>query len=536
MRGARQPQINTGKHRCILFPVFCILFLVGIAAASLQNIPTDSWIYDDLDLLKTSGFVRSMPSTSRPWTRGEAAVLVREADSLSRLGRSGSAQRAALSRLRTEFGDELPDMKPEVGPRRPLVVIPVPVAPDARFQGDMFSRARVVRLGERNEASGSVGAVLSNRPGDKFAFYERVEFTMFRPDSADIEDPAGIHVPGSRVHSWMEFATFEIEHAYLAFKIPWLRLEFGRDEFFWGPGYVSSCMLSDNAPSLDHVQLCASYRNFKFLSFTSYLSRWGLKHRFLSAQRLELSLFDRVTLGGALMNVYSWDSLQTRSLFGMMNPLIPIYLEVANSGHDDNFLVGWDAVVYLPRIKVYGQLFLDNYEFVAKEGQPCNAVGWQVGGFWAPNLGFEFRIEYARINPFTYYHRIYHIMYENWSVPLGHELGPDADQIHARLGFVPFAPLTVSLLGIHTRRGYYNRGNFERKTWHGGQLLPERFPAEGGGEKVECTSQAGIEAGFWLGRDMRIAGSVAYWYSQNYQGAPDNRDGFDVSLRLEYRY
>ena len=29
----------------------------------------------------------------------------------------------------------------------------------------------------------------------------------------------------------------------------------------------------------------------------------------------------------------------------------------------DNLLVGWDAVCYLPRTKLYGQLFLDNYEF-----------------------------------------------------------------------------------------------------------------------------------------------------------------------------
>ncbi|OYD15677.1 hypothetical protein CH330_05055 [candidate division WOR-3 bacterium JGI_Cruoil_03_51_56] len=55
---------------------FVTLFLAGLAGAgSLENIPTDPWVYADLDLLKTSGLIRSMVSTSRPWTRTEAAVL-----------------------------------------------------------------------------------------------------------------------------------------------------------------------------------------------------------------------------------------------------------------------------------------------------------------------------------------------------------------------------------------------------------------------------------------------------------------------------
>ncbi|OYD17370.1 hypothetical protein CH330_00355 [candidate division WOR-3 bacterium JGI_Cruoil_03_51_56] len=506
-----------------------VLALAGIAVAGSENIPTDSWIYDALDLLKTSSFIHSMPSTSRPWTRSEAAALVAEADSASRFGKTGLAQMAALQRLRTEFRNELPDLHCKVGPRRPLLSIRVPGAENRYARADFFSRTGL----SQDRQSLSIGTVFSNRPADKFCLYERIELTGFHPDSFGVIDSSGHHLYGKRVNPWQDLAIFEMELAYLSFKIPWLRLEIGRDGFSFGPGYVSSVMLSDNAPSLDHIQLCASYKNFKFLSFTSYLSRWGAKHRFLSTQRAELSLWNRVTLGGAMMNVYSWDSLQTTDLAGMMNPLLPIYFSVANSDHGDNFLVGWDAVVYLPRVKVYGQLFLDNYEFIKRENPPCNAFAWQVGGFWAPNLGPETRFEYARINPFTYYHRVYHIMYENYEIPLGHELGPDADELYASIGFNPFVQLKLSLIGTYTRRGYYNRGDFERKSWHGGEPLPGQFPA---GE-VDRTVRLGPEVYWRPFRDLSITGSVKYWQSGNYQGVPeDDQSGLDLSLYLEYRY
>jgi hypothetical protein len=516
--------------------LLCVCLFGLLTAGSLENIPTDSWVYDDVDLLKTAGLIHSMPSTSRPWTRAEAGGLVQEADSAAAFRDMVPGIAAALERLRTEFAADVPLRQVRTGSRRAIIRIPVPAGDQAQFRMDGFSRAGTRRWNGRTDIIGSIGTVLSNRPGSDFAFYERAEFTMFHPDTIDIVDSAGKHVSGTRVGAWMDLGVFQIDHAYLAFRIPWLRLEFGRDKFRWGPGYVSSCMLSDHAPGLDHVQLCASYRDFKYLSFTSYLSRWGLKHRFLSAQRIEYSFLDRVTLGGALMSAYSWDSLQTRAFFGMMNPIIPVFFEVAGSGHDDNLLVGWDAVVHLPRCKAYGQLFMDNYEFVKREGQPPNAIAWQVGAYWVPDLPVSVRVEYSRVNPFTYYHRIHHIMYEQYGVPLGHRLGPDADQVYCRLGFVLWAPLDVGIVGAYTRRGYYNRGDFTRLSWYGGQPLPEQFPSELGDEKVERETRVQAEAQVWLGRDLRVLGDVAYWYRQNVAGTPDNRDGFDFTLRIEFRY
>ncbi len=519
--------------------------MVLATAASLENVPTDSRLYDDFDLLKTSGLIHSMPSTSRPWTRGECVQLVQEALTTAGVARLAPAQQAALSRLKVEFGSELPAMPA----RRPTVRIPIRDLGNAQTGCDLFSRARATRDTQRL----SLGAVINNRPGHDFAFYERFELTAWNPPIVETlipRDSSGHHIPGKRVLPWRNIATLENELAYIAFRIPWLRLELGRDEFVWGPAYTGSVMLDDTAPAVDHIQLCASYRNLKFLTFTSLLSRWGLKPRFLAAQRLEVSLWNRLTLGGAMMAVSSWDSLHPDQFGGLINPLIPVYLTTSGSGQHDNLLVGWDAVVYLPQTKVYGQFFMDNWEFNGWKAGP-KAAGMQAGAYWAPNLPVEARVEYTRVNAFTYYHRVHWLMYENYLTTLGHPLGPDADQFFATVNVSPNGRLKVTLAGDYTRRGYYNRGGFDRQSYRNPEDSTflrhhNEFPARGWDtipdpdtliEEVDRTLR--FSPGFEIRalRDLFVSVSVGLWRSQNYQGVIGRKKtGLDFALEVEYRY
>jgi hypothetical protein len=526
----------------------------AVLGASIEYVPTDSRVYEDFDLLKTSGLVRLMPYTSRPWTRQFCVRLLSEADSLARLCRPGPAQQAALERLSFEFGEELGLERA----RRPLVRIGVPDVPNGSGDADLFCRGRAGRSRQHDSAAAtgtardrqafSFGAVLSNRPGDDFAFYERAEVEMFSPKQSDVWDSSGYRLPGSRAAAFHEFLKFEIEHAYLALRVPWVRLEAGRDRMSWGPAYRSSAMLSDHAPSLDHVQVSASYSNFRFIGFTSLLSDWGnTAHRFLSAQRLEASLWHRLTLGAAMMNVYAWDSLILTPLGGFLNPLLPGYIEAANSHHTSNLLVGFDGVLYLPRARVYGQLMVDNYEFNTRGVAP-NCVGTQVGAYWAPHLPVEARIEYASVTPYTYYHRLHHIMYENYGVPLGHELGPDADRWWGLVRFTPLRALQAGLWADFTRRGYYNRGDYRRRSfWYESESLhsplPAEFPSVGRDstgaviEQVDRTWRCGPELEWWPLDRLRVFADAAWWMSDNFNGEVGvAASGLEFTLRAEYRY
>jgi hypothetical protein len=507
-------------------------------AAGLEGVPTDSRLYDDFDLLKTSGLIHSMPSTSRPWTRGECVRLLLEARSVNP-DAIGPAQLAALKRLEFEFGSELPALPA----RRPSIHIPIPDLGNAQVRCDFFSRVAASRDRQRL----SLGAVINNDPGFDFAFYERFELTAYQPRIVETElvpDSSGLHIPGTRVLPYRDLVTLETELAYVAFKLPWLRLELGRDEFFWGPGYSGSVMLDDIAPALDHVQIRANYRNFKFLTFTSLLSRWGSKPRFLAAQRIEFSLWNRLTLGGAMMVVSAWDALQPTQLGGLVNPLIPLLLSEANSASEGNSLIGWDAVCYLPRTKIYGQLCIDDYN---SDNKSPVAVATQVGAHWAPNLPVDARLEYTRIAAFTYYHRIHSIMFENNLTTMGHPLGPDADLLYAALNITPNRWLKVGLAADYTRRGYYNRGDYDRMSYdlNDTTFLKDyySFPAVGQDSLGNVIEQVDKTVRFAPGveirafRDLFVSLSVGVWRSHDYQGAIGlNKDGVDLALKVEYRY
>jgi hypothetical protein len=500
-------------------------------------------MYDDLDLLKTSGAISTMPPTSKPWTRGEFVTLLSVGFSQRRV--LTAAQKAALNRLRFEFGLEFLDSAYP----RPSVAIRIPdgVTSSGEARCDFFSRADAALDTQRL----SLGAVINNRPNKDFTFYERFELTAHHPKIIEVDirpDSSGTHIPGSRGLPYHDMVTLETELAYLAFRIPWLRLELGRDEFVWGPGYTGSVMLDDTAPALDHVQLCASYRNFKFITFTSLLSRWGVRPRWLAAQRIELSLWNRLTLGGALMSVTSWDELQPRQLGGLVNPLIPIFLTEANTSMTDNAFVGWDAVLYLPPTKVYGQLFLDNYEFNTLKIAP-NATGTQAGVYWTPNLPVEARLEYSRITAFTYYHRVHYTMFENHLTTMGHPLGPDADQLFASVNVTPNSWLKVTIGADYTRRGYHNRGDYLRKSYKDPQdtfylRLHDEFPTRGWDtltgaltEEVDKTVRLAPGVEIRPLRDLFVSLSVGLWHSENYQGEiGDNENGIDLALKVEYRY
>jgi hypothetical protein len=101
-----------------------LLTLAALAVAGpLENVRTGSWVYGSIEVLKTAGLIRSVPSTSRPWTRAYAARLVKEAqefetrpvrDSSADLVQEGGPlpRRSGfveyhLRRLVGEFADEL---------------------------------------------------------------------------------------------------------------------------------------------------------------------------------------------------------------------------------------------------------------------------------------------------------------------------------------------------------------------------------------------------------------------------------------------
>lgn len=551
--------LNRGGSDEIRSLPFVLLTLATLAVASpLENVRTGSWVYGSIDVLKTAGLIQSVPSTSRPWTRAYAARLVKEAcESESRYVRDSSAIRLPetkplprrsgfveyhLRRLVGEFADELGQTADADGLRRARPLFRIPA--DSALVVGVDPAGRV--LVDTNNQSATLGLALSTMTGRDFAFYDLIEITGFRKRLLSFTDSAGIpHVPGRREDPWVIPTNPEIDNylvsvpeAYMRLARSGFELELGRDYAWWGPSFLSPVMLSDCAPSLDGYRFSASFSRFKFTGMTSLLSPWQDRQRFLSAQRLEVNLWQRLVLGLGLFATYSPDSARTKDFGGYLNPLLPLYPTFTNGHWIDNALVGADFAVFLPHVKLYGQTVVDDYHFSPDwhdtlDGGP-NCTGAQVGVL-ADLAGWAtLRYEYAAISNYTYYHRNWFLAYTSYDVPLGHALGPDADQHYAQLDVFPSCWGYVSLLGSLTRRGSLNRGDYRNRTFYYGR--PARFHAFPTGI-VENTLSVGPQLTFNPVSWLRLLSGVQWYTVSNADGVTGaRRSGLSLDITLGYRY
>lgn len=512
--------------------IICNLLIFQLISAPLDNIPTNSWIYDAVDYLKTTGYIKSIPPTSKPWTIQEVINLLKD----SNINKSYANKQAGfyIQRLLNEFSDELlMDLKTDK--KKPPIRID-------HGQGNLFINL-LPRLTHSNfpywltpygnnifpnNQTVSLGILVNLDQNSKISIFNNTEVTYFRKEiyDSDSTDTHMRHVPGTRfmqsIHylSLQSHLRFETKQAYISFPLSFLTVEMGRDYLYFGPGYRSSVLLSDIAPSFDHLQLRASGKTYKALWFCSALSPWYYYHRFLTGQRLELNVGNHLKIGGTMLTVFSFDSLQTKGFWGYINPFIPNFIELHDSGHDDNLVVGFDFATYIKRCKIYGQVMIDNFEFNKRTTRPPNTYGL-TGGIYLPVNQFALRAEYSKITRYTYYHRILHIAYTSFSVPIGHSLGQDADELFLRLEYYPIEKLQINLVGSLIRRGEGNQASLDDRTWEDGEARPLTFPSG----NVEKTNLTGPEIYYQPCSDLTVQAGVYY----------NNNKKLNSFLRLEYR-
>jgi hypothetical protein len=514
------------KYVICVFSFWFFIFNFSYTAP-LDNIQTDSWIYDAIDYLKTTGYIKSIPPTSKPWSRQHVIELL-QASNINNSYDNAQAE-FYIKRLLAEFSDDLL-IDFDILKQRPLFNLnygPGDVLGDFSVRFAYYNLTNALNPHDYwlypDNQTGSLDLKFNLNQNSKISLYNQYDITYRHNDAPDTWDAAGPHFPGTRIKSYSNHVTIDCKQAYLTFPLYFLDMEIGRDNLYFGPAYRGSVLLSDIAPSFDQIQLRAQKNNYKTLWFAAVLSPWYDYHRFLSGQRIEINIGKHMRVGGTMLVAYAFDSLQTRSFWGYLNPIIPIYNEVSNTGHDDNILFGFDLVAYLKHIKLYGQLMLDNFEFNQKPDsiRPPDCYGLTIGTY-LPYAQFALRSEYSKVTRYTYHHRIYHIAYTQYSVPLGHALGPDADEIFVRLEYYPLRNLRTNLVATITRRGDGNRGDLDNRTWDADEEPIREFPSG----NIITTTLFGPEIDFQLRNDLRILSGIYY----------NNNKDIESFIRLQYRY
>jgi len=241
-------------------------------------------------------------------------------------------------------------------------------------------------------------------------------------------------------------AEFDETSAHLAFSGGPIILSYGRGENIWGRGRKSSLALSGYGAPYDMIRFETGFWRLKFMFFTAEIEQYPPIAQFyytnpgatsdsvtvkkhLSGHRVEIDITDRINIGLYEAVIYGgrWD-------LSYLNPLMFLKgAEHANGDHD-NAVMGLDFRIFVHRShSIYGELFIDDITTKKLDTDWYgNKLAYQIGSYIVEPFGFydvDSRIEYTRISPWVYTHRLPINTYTHYGDVLGYPLGPNSDEL-----------------------------------------------------------------------------------------------------------
>lgn len=314
--------------------------------------------------------------------------------------------------------------------------------------------------GENDDISGfdgygQFGIIGQLDVGDRITLKERIDVvrplgdemdgieSYRRPDDPNTSQPATGYV------EWGDMLG-KVEEAYAAIDLTYFHIQFGRDNVRWGPGHYTAMTISDKPPSFDMVKLYGDIGPVRFSYFTALLD--GKYEKFLSAHRLDWRVYDRLYLGASEAILYADQGFQLKYI----NPITIYYMEQWNSSDQDNIFISLDGR-FIPwdGYEFYGEVSIDDYQYQSyPEGAP-NKVGY-LGGFYGAGLfteNLDARVEYCRINRWTYTHRYERNRYMHYQDIIGSSLGPDAFYAQGEVSYNVIPALRVFIGGGTEQHG-----------------------------------------------------------------------------------
>jgi hypothetical protein len=266
-----------------------------------------------------------------------------------------------------------------------------------------------------------------------------------------------------------ENSNFDTYEGYLKYSTPneWLSLIAGKEAMTYGYGYIDKLFLSTNTVPFSFLKIDLAYKSIKYSFLYGSLKGDSLgrdiANKNIATHRFDIRASNKLRFG-------FWESLiiaDNAFNFTFLNPLSFLRSADYNAGENlpvnkNNALLGLDFE-YQPikNVSLQSTLLVDDLNFATlfnnnKEGNPGNdnRFGYQVGAMWTdaftiPNLTAS--LEYTKLDPFVYTHRTNKSQYTNWTLPLGHHLSPNSDEIAVKFLVNIYNRLNLSLTYQHQR-------------------------------------------------------------------------------------
>ncbi len=264
---------------------------------------------------------------------------------------------------------------------------------------------------------------------------------------------------------------YDITHGHIRAANKWGSISIGRERIIGGNGPVRSALLFSNyAPEIDYIGLDLRYKRFFFNFFHGWILGdeeffqlddetlfRSIEEKYLSFHRFGAFFFDnRMQVAVSEIIVYGNRGVE----IAYLNPFL-FFKSVEHSLRDrDKAIIALDIQGRPYRgLELYGDLLIDDLAF-DKLGTNWygNQFAFRVGGNFTPIVSgfqdFAVNVDYFRIQPYVYTHRLPLNRYVHGGFPIGNPLGPNSDGWIVRLNYLLSGRSNVELYYNRTRKGH----------------------------------------------------------------------------------
>jgi hypothetical protein len=259
---------------------------------------------------------------------------------------------------------------------------------------------------------------------------------------------------------------FDETSTYLTLENSYLKLKIGNDRKLIGHG-INKVILSDNAPRMDYISLNLNYEAFNFSFFHGKLLGMQtvnldpiqgninlVNDKYLAYHRFGFNPSRHLNLGLGEMIIYANRNID----FAYLNPF-NFYksAEHANQDRDNTFLFFDLQNNSFNKLKLYSTILIDDIDFgKIGKGWYGNQTLLSIGAYSSQLyylIPLDLELQYIKIDPYVFSHRIYDNNFTNSNFNLGSVLEPNSSSTSINIYYRPHYRVNINLGFSYTIHG-----------------------------------------------------------------------------------